>query len=311
MREFLTKDKNMLNLLKLAENVAPSKSSILILGESGVGKEQLAQWIHSKSHRSLGSFVALNCAAVPKDLLESELFGCERGAFTGAVNSRAGQIEQSHGGTFLLDEISEMSLDLQGKLLRVIQEKEVQRLGGNNLKKIDTRFICTSNKDLKDMVQCGLFRKDLFYRINVVPIRIPTLQERPDDIQFYAELFIEEFCNENKSSIKQLDNSARNKLASWNWPGNVRELKSTVERSLLMSSKSILSAEDIQIDGYEQSRSNYFGPGMTVQEAERLLILKTLQHTNDNRTMAAKLLGISIRTLRNKLNEYKSEAIYE
>lgn len=304
MRDFFSKDSVVQNLLSLAENVAVSRATILITGESGVGKEQMARYVHKVSNRSKGAFVAVNCAALPHNLLESELFGFEKGAFTGAHQAKIGKIEAAHEGTFLLDEISELPLDLQGKLLRVIQEKEVERLGSTVSRKIDVRFICTSNRDLKEMVKEGSFRKDLFYRINVVPMRIPALRERSKDIEFYTHMFIDKICSENGMGAKTLSAPALMKIKNWCWPGNVRELMNVLERSLLTSSSSELEPQHLSIDGYLESQSPSFGPGMTVQEAERLLIMKTLEHTGDNRTQAAKMLGISIRTLRNKLHEY-------
>lgn len=311
MKQFLTKDPAMLNILKLAENVAASRSTILLIGESGVGKEELSQYIHSSSSRAKGPFVAVNCAALPANLLESELFGFDKGAFTGAHQNKPGKIELADGGTFLLDEISELPLELQGKLLRVIQEKELERLGSSQVRKVDVRFICTTNRDLKEMIKAGTFRKDLFYRINVVPVRIPSLRERPADVEFLARVFVDRF-SEGEVTAKSLCPEAYAKLTKWNWPGNIRELANVLERSLLMSPTSVLSADDIIIEGFAESRVPSFGPGMTVGEAEQLLIMRTLEFTNQNRTQAAKLLGISIRTLRNKLNEYsKKDGEYE
>jgi two-component system response regulator FlrC len=312
MRDFLTKDPAMMNILKLAENVAASRSTILLIGESGVGKEELSHYIHKVSGRSKGPFVAVNCAALPGNLLESELFGFEKGAFTGAHQTKPGKIELAEGGTFLLDEISEMPLELQGKLLRVIQEKELERLGSSQVRKVDVRFICTTNRDLKDMVKEGTFRKDLFYRINVVPVRIPALRERPVDVEYIARCFVDKINANSGASSKQLDAGAVDKLKRWSWPGNVRELWNVLERSMLLAAGQIVMADDLLIEGFAETRAAFFGPGMTVEEAERLLITKTLEYTNQNRTQAAKLLGISIRTLRNKLNEYsKKDGEYE
>ncbi|MBY0386392.1 sigma 54-interacting transcriptional regulator, partial [bacterium] len=221
------------------------------------------------------------------------------------------KIEACDGGTFLLDEISEMPLDLQGKLLRVIQEKEIEKLGGNETKKIDVRFICTTNRDLKEMVKNNLFRGDLYYRINVVPVKIPTLAERFEDIEDLAVSFIHKICIENQTEIKILNTDALTKLKKWSWPGNIRELQNIIERSVLTCKQNTLSAQDILIEGFQETRALLLRPGMTVQEAEKILIIKTLEHTTQNRTQAAKLLGISIRTLRNKLNEYKLEVTDE
>jgi transcriptional regulator with PAS, ATPase and Fis domain len=224
---------------------------------------------------------------------------------------RVGKIEACDGGTFLLDEISEMPLDLQGKLLRVIQEKEIEKLGGNETKKIDVRFICTTNKDLKEMVKNNMFRGDLYYRINVVPVRIPSLAERFEDIENLAVYFVNKICIENKSVVKVLSLDAIAKLKKWSWPGNIRELQNVIERSILTCKQNTIAADDILIEGFQETRASHLQPGMTVQEAEKVLIMKTLEHTLQNRTQAAKLLGISIRTLRNKLNEYKLEGAHE
>lgn len=304
-RLFTSRDPGVLNILKLIENVAASRASILIGGESGVGKEELSRWIHDSSPRKNKAFIAVNCAAIPAGLLESELFGFEKGSFTGAHQSKPGKIELAQGGTFLLDEISELPLELQGKLLRVIQEREIERLGSKTKTTLDVRFICTTNRDLKAMVAAGTFRGDLFYRINVVPVFIPSLRERINDIRFLSQMFLEQMCADNGLDKKTLTVDAEKKLVKWSWPGNVRELQNVIERSVLTCTQSEMSADDILIDGFEEQKSGIFGPGMTIHDAEKMLIMKTLEHTNQNRTHAAKLLGISIRTLRNKLNEYK------
>lgn len=301
----------MAGVVALAENVAHAKSTVLICGETGSGKEELAAWIHQHGPRAQKPFIAINCAALPGELLESELFGFQRGAFTGAHQTRIGKIEAAEGGTFLLDEISELPLDLQGKLLRVIQEKEIDKLGCNETKKIDVRFICTTNRDLKDMVKRGEFRGDLFYRINVVPLKIPALRERYEDLQNLSDFFIKKICEENGKPLKKLDDSALVKIKKWSWPGNIRELQNVIERSILVSQSDILKDSEILIEGFEETRVNTLSPGMTVQEAEKILIFKTLEHTEQNRTQAAKLLGISIRTLRNKLKEYRLGEVHE
>ena len=302
-----TQNEQMKNVIALLDNVAQARSTILLSGETGVGKEEMAKYIHQISPRRKKPFIAVNCAAFPAELLESELFGFQKGSFTGAHQDRVGQIEAAHEGTFLLDEISEMPLDLQGKLLRVIQEKEIVRIGSNEPKKVDVRFICTTNRDLKEMVKENLFRSDLYYRINVVPVKIPSLKERYEDMQTITQFLIERFCLENEVPTKILDLTALSKIKKWSWPGNIRELQNVIERSVLACANSQLMAEDILIDGFQEVRNLRLEPGMTIQEAEKILILKTLEHTEKNRTHAAKLLGISIRTLRNKLNEYKLE----
>ncbi len=302
-----TQNEQMKSVIALLDNVAQARSTILLCGETGVGKEEMAKYIHRVSPRRKKPFIAVNCAAFPSELLESELFGSQKGAFTGAHQDRMGQIEAANDGTFLLDEISEMPFELQGKLLRVIQEKEIVRLGSNEPRKVDVRFICTTNKDLKEMVKSNLFRSDLFYRINVVPVKIPSLKERYEDMESITQYLAEKFSLENGVACKQIDATALAKIKKWSWPGNIRELQNVIERSVLACGNSLLEAKDILIDGFQEVRHLRLEPGMTIQEAEKMLIFKTLEHTKRNRTQAAKLLGISIRTLRNKLNEYKLE----
>lgn len=299
----------MRKVLETAENVAASRATVLITGESGTGKELLAQYIHAKSNRSSGSFVALNCAAVPDGLLESELFGYEKGAFTGADNRKIGKFELAHQSTFLLDEISELPLNLQSKILRVLQEGEIERVGGVRPIKVDVRIIAATNKNLGQMVQAGAFREDLYYRLNVIPIEIPPLRNRIQDIELLSHKFLESSCAENGLKMKTLGATALDKLKTWAWPGNIRELQNIVERSTLLCANETLEADDILIENYESavSQRDELRVGMTVQEAERMLIMKTLDFTSQNRTQAAHILGISIRTLRNKLNEYREE----
>ena len=307
------KNKKMIEVLKVAENISPHKSTVMIYGESGVGKELMARYIHEKSYRKSGPFVAINCAAVPENLLESELFGYEKGAFTGAVQSKKGKFELAHKGTFLLDEISEMPLSLQGKILRVLQEAEVERLGGTESKKIDVRFVCTSNKDLSDMIVKKKFRQDLFYRLNVIPLNIPPLRHRKEDISNLVHYFLSRVSKENNTEIRKISKEALNKIYSWSWPGNIRELQNTVERSSLMSSSSILKSSDIFIEEkvFENTKNlNFLCPGMSLEEAEKRLIEKTLEYTKKNRTQAAQILGITVRTLRNKLNRYNTKSIH-
>lgn len=314
-REFLrTADPEMKRLLQLAENVAASRATVLICGESGTGKEVIARFIHAKSPRSGKRFVAVNCAAIPGELLESELFGFERGAFTGATQAKPGKFEIANEGTFLLDEISEMPLLLQAKLLRVIQEGEVERLGAKAPLKVNVRLIATTNRDLQAMVREGRFREDLFYRLNVIPLRVPALRARPDDIRLLAQFFVEVSSHLNNKKPKELDGAAMDKLLGWRWPGNVRELENVIERAVLLAGGDRISGGEIAISGWDEAflpqapavegGQGEFKPGLTIAEAERRLIMKTLEYTKQNRTQAALMLGISIRTLRNKLHEY-------
>ncbi len=306
----MTHDREMHRTLQIAENIAPTKATVLIQGESGTGKELLSRFIHAKSSRANNAFVAINCAAVPESLIESELFGYERGAFTGADQAKPGKFEVAHKGTFLLDEISELPLLIQAKILRVIQEGEIERLGGVGVKKVDVRIICTSNRDLTQMVKEGSFREDLYYRLNVIPMRTIPLRERPKDIRLLAHHFVEAVCTENSLSQKILSKEAMEKLLNWEWPGNIRELQNTIQRAVLMSTGEQIEVSDLDIPGYcENSSFQRFAPGMSISQAEKLLILQTLDHTNQNRTQAARLLGISIRTLRNKIREYRQEGI--
>lgn len=305
-------DPRMKKIFEVAESVAVSRASILITGESGTGKELLARLIHAKSPRATRRFVAVNCAAVPEGLLESELFGYEKGAFTGADSRKIGKFELAHESTFLLDEISEMALPLQAKLLRVLQEGEVERLGGMQPVKVNVRIVATTNRSLEKMVKDGLFREDLYYRLNVIPLQVPPLRSRPLDIEALAQHFAAVSVEENALGRKVLSSAAIQKLKSYRWPGNVREMQNVIERSILLSAGSEVTAEEILLP--EESvaeQSHSFAPGMTVGEAERLLIMKTLDYTGQNRTRAAEMLGISIRTLRNKLHEYRGVVSHE
>ncbi len=302
-------DPKMRKVYEVAENIATSRAAVLITGESGTGKELLARYIHAKSPRALRRFVALNCAAVPEGLLESELFGFEKGAFTGADQRKAGKFELAHDSTFLLDEISEMPLPLQAKLLRVLQEGEVERLGGREPVRVNVRIIATTNRSLEEMVKRGEFREDLYYRLNVIPLKIPALRARVQDIEFLAHHFVDTSCAENQLPGRKLSAEAVEKLKRYPWPGNVRELQNVVERSVLLASGPEIGPDQILLSEITPSEKS-LTPGMTVSEAERLLIMKTLEFTGQNRTKAAEMLGISIRTLRNKLHEYKEIGTY-
>lgn len=308
-------DKKTEAVLKLAKQVAPSEANILLTGQSGTGKEVFSRFIHDNSKRANKKFVAVNCAAIPETLLESELFGYEKGAFTGAVARRIGKFEEASGGTLLLDEISETDVKIQAKLLRAIQEKEIDRIGGKAPIKVDTRIIATSNRNLDECVKNGTFRQDLYYRLNVVNINIPPLKDRPDDIIVLAKHFAKKYSELNDIPLKEMTPAAEQKLLSYLWPGNVRELENTVHRAVLLSSGDKIDEDAILLDdinavinpvaGTEMSGAEFVGS--TVASMERNLIIDTLKHTMGNRTTAANILGISIRTLRNKLKQYQDE----
>ena len=299
----------MLNVVALARRVSDATATILIQGESGTGKELLARFIHQHSGRSAHAFVAMNCAALPDQLAESELFGYEKGAFTGATQTRMGKFELAHQGTLLLDEISEMPLSLQVKLLRVLQEKEVDPIGGRMPVPVDVRVIATTNRDLREMVLNSEFREDLYYRLRVIPITIPPLRQRKEDIPVLSDFFIQKYCSPDRKPPPQFSSQAVEQMIEYTWPGNVRELENTVERALLISEGPTIGPEFLLLEhdmtaAGMSDRSNLVG--MTVKELEQKLIGQTLKHLNDNRTNAAKMLGISIRTLRNKLKEYQA-----
>jgi len=348
-RPIITHSPRMKKLLELARNVAASPATVLLQGESGTGKELLARYIHQHSPRAEGPFVALNCASLPESLLESELFGHEKGAFTGAVARKQGKFELADGGTILLDEISEMDLALQAKLLRVLQEGEIDRVGGKEPQKIDVRVIATTNRNLKEWVEAGNFRADLYYRLNVIPFFIPALKDRLDDVPLLAEHFRRKYAVMNSKNVEKLSPAAVSALTAYDWPGNIRELENTVARGVLLASGATVEPHDLFMDeagfmaALERSApapeaprpaaaplkadGNLFsglespeaeapageailaGPLMTIEEMERHLIGKALDETDGNRTHAAKILGISVRTLRNKLAEYRVASV--
>jgi DNA-binding NtrC family response regulator len=311
-KEIITQNRKMLEILKQARGVAPSNASVLIQGESGTGKELLAAYVHQHSRHPEAPYVALNCAALPDTLAESELFGHEKGSFTGAMGRKIGKFEQANKGTVVLDEISEMPLPLQAKLLRVLQEKEVDRIGGTRPIPIDARVVAISNVDLKTAVANGKFREDLYYRINVIPLTIPPLRERKDDIALLARHFLDKFNRANDKKVAAIDPGALEMLLDHGWKGNVRELENVIERAVLIGEGQSVLAEHLLLDlshSNVQSADRFdVKAGVTVRQMEKKLIFKTLKEVDDNRTLAAELLGISIRTLRNKLHEYKSES---
>jgi len=342
------KDPLMAGTLKLAAQIAPSDASVLVTGESGTGKEVLARFIHTKSKRSKDPFISVNCAAIPDNLLESELFGHEKGAFTGAVARRVGKFEEADGGTLLLDEISEMDIRLQAKLLRAIQEREIDRVGGSKPVRVNIRLIATSNRDLEQHVRDEKFREDLYFRLNVFNLQIPALRERPGDIQALTDHFIIKYSEANGLPTRPITAKALERLEEHKWRGNVRELENTIHRAVLLASGDAIDETAIMLTGENliengTSRASPVPPlgsakasagapsplvnsdstsadantapvpvelvGKTVAEVEKQLIINTLEHCLGNRTHAATILGISIRTLRNKLKAYSDEGL--
>ncbi len=313
----------MKRVIELADQVAGSDASVLITGESGTGKEVIAKYIHQKSKRAGNNFISVNCAAIPEALLESELFGHEKGAFTGAVARRIGKFEEANNGSLLLDEISEMDVRLQAKLLRVLQEREIDRIGGTKPVKVNLRIIATSNRDLQQETKRGTFREDLYFRLNVISIHLPSLRERMDDIVPIAEFFIGKYSKANSVPVRKLAKNALDKLLHYSWPGNVRELENIMHRAVLLASGDEISADAVTLPNVQQStmasaaqvaggspavnRSELVG--RTVESVEKELILDTLNYCLGNRTHAANILGISIRTLRNKLKTYGEENV--
>jgi two-component system response regulator AtoC len=303
----ITRDRGMLEILDLCKRVAPSKATVLIQGESGTGKELFARFIHRNSQRSQVSYIAVNCASLPESLLESELFGHEKGAFTGAICRKIGKFELAHRGTILLDEISEMNTLLQAKILRVLQESEVDRIGGRQPIPVDIRVIATTNQNLEACISKGEFREDLYYRLNVISLKLPSLRERTDDIELLAQYFLKQFSEIYGKPMQSISENALSWLKKQEWRGNVRELKNTIERAVLISSQRILTLQDFGSEEPVNAEENLAEDSSTLslQKMEKRLIFRALEKTNGNRTHAAKILGISIRTLRNKLSEYK------
>ncbi|KXK35839.1 MAG: sigma-54 dependent transcriptional regulator [Candidatus Omnitrophica bacterium] len=301
----------MLRAFDLIEQVAPTRSTVLIIGESGTGKELIARALHVHSPRAEKRFVAVNCAAISEELLESELFGHEKGSFTGAISSKVGKFELAHGGTLFLDEISEMSPRLQAKLLRVLQEGEIDKVGGSSPIPVDVRILASTNRNLREEIKNGSFREDLFYRLNVVTITFPPLRERKEDIPLLAEHFCRIYEEENGHPIQKIPEETLRILMRYNWPGNVRELENTIERASILCRNGVLTPDCLP----EEILNPVSRPGlevhvgMSLEEAERTLILETLKACGANRSKAVDLLGISIRTLRNKLTEYRETGV--
>lgn len=289
------------------EKIAKANASVFITGESGTGKEVIAGAIHELSARALYPFVKVNCAAIPETLLESEFFGHEKGSFTGAHMRKTGRFELADKGTLLLDEVTEIPLVLQPKLLRAIQEQEFERVGGTKPIKVNLRFLATSNRNMQEAIEAKIFREDLFYRLNVVPLQIPPLRERQEDILPLARYFLEKFCAENHKSLKTLTEQALKKLLDYPWPGNVRELANIIERTVVLDFDPLIDAEHLYLDS-SVSKPKELKKGITLHEMEKQLILETLEANHQNRTKTASQLGISVRTLRNKLHEYGEAA---
>src|SRR4249919_667391 len=325
-RELVYRDDAMARVVKLAQQIATSDASVLITGESGTGKEVLARYVHARSNRARGPFISVNCAAIPESLLESELFGHEKGAFTGAVARRIGKFEEATGGTLLLDEISEMDPRLQAKLLRALQERVIDRVGGTRPVPVDIRIIATANRNLVEAVRTGTFREDLLFRLNVVNLKLPPLRERPADVIELASHFIKKYSAANGVAARPLSAEARRALVLNRWPGNVRELENTIHRAVLLTTgdeigmDGIVSPDGVRLDQAKNppavAHATFAAEtvtralvGRTVADVERDLILETLKHCLGNRTHAANILGISIRTLRNKLNEYADDGV--
>ncbi|MGH2637852.1 MAG: sigma-54-dependent transcriptional regulator [Rhabdochlamydiaceae bacterium] len=298
----------MQKVLADIEKIAQSSAAVFISGESGTGKEVIAHAIHYQSSRNARPFVKVNCAAIAESLIESEFFGHEKGSFTGAMEQRMGRFELAHLGTLLLDEVSEIPLGLQAKLLRVVQEQEFERVGGSKPIHVDVRLIATSNRNMKEMVDQKLFREDLFFRLNVIPIQLPPLRERKDDILALANYFLERFCEENQKRKKQFSSAAQTCLLDYPWPGNIRELANTIERAVVMHSADIFETPHLNLDPTAPALLTLpISNELTLAEIEKQHILETLSRSNHNRTRAAQVLGINVRTLRNKLSQYRLE----
>lgn len=299
--------RKMTDIFELIKDVSPKRSTVLISGESGTGKELIARAIHAESDRIDKPFIKLNCAALPEGLMESELFGHEKGAFTGAIRQTRGRFEMADEGTLLLDEISEIPITLQGKLLRVLQEREFERVGSGTPMQVDVRILATTNRNLRQAISEGKFREDLYFRLNVIPIEVPPLRDRLDDLPLLVDHFIKKYCAESGKEVSGVDDSVMRLFMKYHWPGNVRELENFIERAVVISHGKILTAKDFPqslVLGKIEDRGEGFRVGMTVSEAEKLLILRTLEDQDGNRTRAAEILGINPRTLRNKLHEY-------
>jgi two-component system response regulator HydG len=308
--KIIGKSQKTKELFDLLAQVAPTDATVLLLGESGTGKELVANSIHQNSPRVNQAFIKVSCAALPETLLESELFGHEKGAFTGAVSRREGRFQLAHRGTIFLDEVGEMSTTTQTKILRVLQEKEFEPLGSTRTVKVDVRVITATNRDLEKDVKEGRFREDLFYRLNVVPISLPRLRDRREDIPALAIHFFTHYRDKNKKEIREISRKAMDLLIRYDWPGNIRELENCIERAVILAREGVIAPADLPLplqalsSGERLAQGFNLPPGISLEEVEKALILKTLEDTGGNRSRAAEILGINRRTLQNKLKEY-------
>lgn len=308
--DIVGRDEKMLEIFELIKRVADSDATVLITGESGTGKELIARAIHQHSHRAQKPFVAVNCTAIPENLIESELFGHERGAFTGAVQRRIGKFELAHHGTLFLDEIGSMRLDMQTKLLRALQEREIERVGGERTLKVDVRVVAATNADLRELVKARTFRDDLYYRLNVIPIYVPPLRERPTDIPLLVHYFLEKYNRQFNRHVRGFSPAAMEVLQAYHWPGNVRELENIVERLVVISNHEIIQQRELPLD--LQSTQTHFVDALdeeecdlrkAVQQFEREYIRRVLEKTRWNQTAAARILGIHRNTLLGKIEQ--------
>jgi two-component system response regulator HydG len=309
-RNIIGRSPAMLRLLETVAQVASSEATVLITGESGTGKEMIAGAIHFNSSRRDGPFVKINCAAITETLLESELFGHEKGAFTGAYRRKEGRFVQAHGGTLFLDEISEMSLGMQVKLLRVLQDMEVTRVGGEDVIKVDVRIVAATNKDLLRLAEKGQFREDLYYRLNVVALTLPPLRERKEDIPLLAQQFLQVFTKKNSKTVRGFTPQAMDRLIRYEWPGNVRELMNAIERAVVLSRSEYLGEEELPLfppepkDKSRQIVSETIPDNLSLEQVEKAAIMKVLDSSNGNKSEAARRLGITRKTLLKKLRGY-------
>jgi len=305
----------MISVFEQLQAIAPTKATVLVTGDSGTGKELVAREIHINSPRRNGPFIKVNCAAMPETLMESELFGHEKGAFTGAIKTVEGRFALANGGTLLLDEVSEMGIGMQAKLLRVLQEREFEKLGGRETIKIDIRIVATTNRDLKKEIKEKNFREDLYHRLNVCPIHLPTLADRQEDIPLLANHYLSRYSGEYSKEIRGIHDSAMDQLMQYGWPGNVRELQHKMERAVIMCNEQLIGPKHLFLGELDQAQPMVVtgtisdGQAASLRDIEKAAIFRALQFNENNRTKTAEALGISIRTLRNKLREYRAEGI--